>query len=256
MQYAIRRYLQWGITLSMILSTSAAWAAVTGLSGALNLTAHANVTGGSAVTSSSSDTWVDVPRELAIDATASATDGITTNTASGSAVATWASADAGSVTFTDYGWKRNGAGETDLTGPLPDWTYTFVSDQSGLFLVDYDVIGSGFKGGLFGWDLELTGSPGLPVAGRVTDPTASGSFVGTVVAGHTYTATLTGRANIGTFLAADLAGSMDGEFDWKIVTAPVPEPANWGLMIAGIVAIGFARRASAVPARTERQSLR
>jgi hypothetical protein len=77
-----------------------------------------------------------------------------------------------------------------------------------------------------------------------------------VIAGHTYTATLTGRANIGTSLAADLSGSMDGQFDWEIITAPVPEPVNWALMVAGIVAIGFVRRHQGALSRMKSRRIR
>ncbi len=238
MNSLLRRAAPLGAALSFALVAPAAFA-TTAVSGSMSLSAHASADAGGDTLTPSTDSWSGVPAGLAVSASASATDGTGTNTVSGQAAAAWTSADAGTVTFSAYGWDLQTLGEVDLTHGLPDWSYTFIADGNGTFTMNYDVTASGDTFGLWGWGIALTDSAGLPVS-NPSDPTASGTFGGALVEGQTYTVSLSNNANL---RGSGSTAAMDGEFDWSIkTTSVVPEPTGNALMLGGLAALGLARR--------------
>src|SRR5581483_3631659 len=106
----------------------------------------------SSSTDSHSDSWTAVPGGLF--AQASTTDSFLGDTVSAhsTASASWASADAGSMTFRDYGWEfevnnpANTYSEADLNNNRagPDWDYTFTTTEADTFTMTYSITGSGF----------------------------------------------------------------------------------------------------------------
>ncbi|MGZ6015599.1 MAG: PEPxxWA-CTERM sorting domain-containing protein, partial [Phenylobacterium sp.] len=193
----------------------------------------------------------------------------------GAASAPWASATSGSVQYPGYGWDFNvpsspisGSNLTDARGGAnlgaSDWSYTFTATQDGQFTIDYSVTPNGNPFGLWGWQINCNcsnaGGPSLDAY----DPTATGTFVGDIYAGGTYTVTLDGNPNVEfPFQAGNYSGSMDGLFSWSTTgdvapiagqlnvvanssigpAAPaVPEPAAWALMIGGFGLAGVALR--------------
>ena len=225
--------------------------ATTPISGTLNVVANSTLAT-TTVTDLHFDSWATVPATLTESASAKATAGADSVTTSGSAVATWASADSGHVTFSDYGWQfhvadpANAPAASNLTQGRggDDWTYTFTATQNGQINVDYNVaVASGDPFGLWGWAIDWSGpGDGLPVC-CAGDPTAFGTFTRAVVAGQTYTIGLNGNPNV-FFNGApgDYSGFMNGQFDFTIVGSGVPEPAAWSLMIVGLGLAGGALR--------------
>ena len=229
--------------------------ATTAQSGSLNVVANSTING-STVSSVENKSWAAVPTNLNASAGAEAfapssigpLDHITTT---GVAAATWASADAGSVRFTGYGWdfevfdpanSGDGSNLTENRGG-EDWDYTFTATGNGLFTMNYAVAAHDNPFGLWGWSIDWSGpGGGLPVSDPF-DPTTSGVFTRALVAGQTYTIGLNGNPNVsfGGISGSDI-GSMDGAFDWTISTTSVPEPALWALMIGGFGLVGMTLR--------------
>jgi hypothetical protein len=235
----------------MAIGFAGAAGATTPISGDLNMVANSTI-GSLTLTDNHNVSWAAVPTTLSGAVDANLTDPLNGDNLDthGTAVADWASADAGSVTFRDYGWDFNvpsGAiSEADLIQGRGgnDWDYTFVASGNGKITMSYNVTGSGDTFGLWGWTIGFNGTGhGGPVINPF-DPTTSGTFTGKLVAGQTYTISLDGNPNIqssGTF-----DGSMLGLFNWQITA--VPEPATWGLMIAGLGLMGGALRRRALTA--------
>lgn len=239
-------------------------AAATALSGEMNAVANAYADGHPTVTSTDSQSWSGVPATLNTSVNAVATGGIFHDhnekvSAFGTAQGTWASANSGSVDFTDYGWNFSvlnnllpSGADLDLGRPGngADWSYTFKATGDGSFTMAYDVVGSGATFGLFGWQIFFTGggSGGPDLSLTTNDPTVSGVFSAAITHGQTYTVSLYGNPNIANFGPMLFAGSMDGSFDWKIeeraaIDNPgVPEPATWALMLGGFGLAGAALR--------------
>jgi hypothetical protein len=234
--------------------------AATALNGELNIVANAYVNQHPTVTSMDSQNWAAVPASLNVNALAVANNGIFADhnervSSFGSAQATWASANAGSVDFTNYGWNfsvtnpatlASGA-DLDINRPGSglDWVYTFQATGDGVLQMNYHVTGSGDAFGLQGWTIGFNGpSFGGPAPNQFDDPTQSGVFQGFLTAGQTYTIYLVGNTNIAGTGTQSFAGSMDGTFDWQITErdAGVPEPATWALMLVGFGGMGAALR--------------
>jgi PEP-CTERM motif len=227
--------------------------ATTPLSGDVNMIANSTIDGFN-ISNSYNAAWAAVPAGLgsSVDALNVDANGNSVDT-HGTSVASWASADSGSVTFRNYGWDVNTADPykanlTDNRGG-DDWDYTFVADQNGTITMAYNVTGSGFTFGLWGWSIGFNGSgSGGPVI-NPTDPTTSGVFTGLLQAGQTYTISLSGNPNIfNDGGGGNFSGSMLGQFDWQITSGGVPEPATWGLMLAGFGLMGAALRRRALAA--------
>jgi PEP-CTERM motif len=239
-------------------------AAATALSGDLNIVANASTHSGPTQTSMDSQSWSNVPATLNVTATAVANGGVFLDhnervSSFGTAQATWASANAGSVDFTNYGWnfsvKDNApiANGADLDANRPgsgfDWTYAFQATGDGVFQMNYDVTATGSTDGLFGWAIAFTGPSGPTGSGgpdlnaHINDPTTSGVFQANVTAGQFYFVGLAGNPNIGACCARNFAAAMDGTFDWHITErGGVPEPASWALMLVGFGGMGAVLR--------------
>ncbi|HEX2815087.1 MAG TPA: PEPxxWA-CTERM sorting domain-containing protein [Phenylobacterium sp.] len=236
-------------------------AAATAISGDLNIVADAYTHSGPTVTSMDSHSWSNVPATLNVTATAVANGGIYRDhnervSSFGTAQATWASANAGAVDFTNYGWNfsvkdndpiSNGADLDALRpGSGADWSYDFQATADGVFQMNYNVSASGTTDGLFGWAIDFNGvsvGPDLTTSQFANDPTTSGVVTEAVTKGQFYSVDLFGNPNIGACCARNFSGSMDGTFDWNITEGGgVPEPAAWALMLVGFGGMGAVLR--------------
>jgi hypothetical protein len=124
-----------------------------------------------------------------------------------------------------------------------DWTYEFLADTTGLFTLDYKIIGYGSDtGGLIGFNFYWPGyfySPG-PEGFEFLGVNTSGTLTRAITAGNTYTVGIKNFANIGGGLGTRNA-HMDGTFNWKIDTdaVAVPEPSSTLVTLAfGTLAAG------------------
>jgi hypothetical protein len=216
--------------------------AATPVSGEVNAVANAGANG-TKVTQLKNTSWSGTPQTLSTSVQAF-NNGVDSVLAEGQlAEALWTSADSGSVDFVFYGWSYSVADSGPVSANLvtgrggDDWSYTFVATEDGEFVMNYAVQldqGDGF--GLNGWGVSFTGvGSGFPVFGG-SDPTQSGTFIGQLLAGQTYTVGLSNRANVTTGGPQTDPGSfMDGRFDWTIV--PVPEPSTWAMLALGFAAV-------------------
>ncbi len=238
-------------------------AAARAVNGELNIVADAYINGGPTVTQTDSQNWSGAPTTLNVTATAHATNGVFRDhnqsvTSFGTAQATWASANAGAVDFTNYGWNfsvtdpNTGASGADLDQLRPgsgaDWLYAFQATGDGVFQMDYNVSASGNTLGLFGWAIDFNGvSVGPDLTDPAifgNDPTTSGIVTEAVTAGQFYTVALYGNPNIAGSGVQQFSNSMDGTFDWRITErGGVPEPASWALMLVGFGGMGAMLRA-------------
>jgi hypothetical protein len=238
-------------------------AAATAIDGGLNIVANAYIHGGPTVTSLDSQTWSNVPATLNVAANAVANGGVYLDhnervSAFGTAQATWASANAGSVDFTNYGWNfsvknndpvANGADlDANRPGDGADWSYFFQATGDGVFQMTYNVSASGSTDGLFGWAIDFNGvsvGPDLTTPQFAADPTTSGVITQAVTKGQFYSIDLFGNPNIGACCSRNFSASMDGTFDWQITERDggVPEPAGWAMMLTGFGGLGAMLRA-------------
>ena len=230
--------------------------ATTAINGQLNAVANATLNSVTA-TNNSNQSWSGVPATLATSAFAIETSGSALVTASGGAVANWASADAGTVNFSNYGWTIADFGQSSISaaanltsgrgGDGDDWSYTFTATSNGEIVLNYkSSLASGNPFGLWGWGVDFTGTgTGYPSLNG-SDPTQNGTFIGYLYAGQTYTIGLSGNPNITGGSWSGLSYSyMNGSFNWHIIETPIPEPSTWAMLGLGFVGVsfaGFARR--------------
>jgi hypothetical protein len=163
----------------------------------------------------------------------------------GNGSATWNSASNGEVTFSNVGWTSiNAHGSADLS-PNVGWVYTFVSNVTGSFNINYTVAAKGLSAtnisnplvGLNGFFLyEGAGSTAptkptdqisVPSMGTTFSTTGTTSLA--LTAGKTYTVEIQNFANL--FQNIGTTDShMNGTFDFSVVAAP--EPSSLSVTIA------------------------
>lgn len=197
------------------------------------------------VSSSDSSSWLGVPTNLSVNATAVAfADDSHNGTAFGIGSSTFAAdGNSGSV-FLNWGWDGKGVNALNTNQLSPNWSYTFTADFTGTFELSYDIVGSGATFGLqqitLGADTDTFSGP---IGGDVYDPTASGLFTGGVTFGQTYTVTLSNFGN--EFISLpdtfDSKGSATGHFDWVIKSNgnPVPDSGSTAVLL-GLALVGLA----------------
>lgn len=233
-----------GAALGVALLSTQAAAAVTAISGYVNVTASATADGGQTVTDSPGDSWTGVPTNLGtVGANAVSSDGNgNAISAFGYVYGAWNSESSGVFQGQDFGWNFNNAsGEADTTGNPVNWSYTFDTSAPASFNLGYNVyhFGNGF--GLWGWNLALDGNDILNLQNAFS-PDASGNFSYDLTSG-THTVELRNNANLrsGGFTQSYL----EGDFSWSIgppSNSDVPEPASWALMLMGFGGLGAALR--------------
>lgn len=224
--------------------------AATPIHGELNAVANSEVDGSTAADNDNAGWTGGIFGGLATTVTASAQSGAESVTTHGDAAATWASANEGSVTFTNYGWDFNAPATFDAQSDLrsnrggADWSYTFTALGDGLFTMNYAVVGAGQLFGLQGWEIGFTGVGAGGPTRDFFDPAASGTLFGQLISGQEYTVTLDGHPNISG--GGVYSGEVSGQFDWRIteqiVGSAAPEPSTWALMIAGFGMAGVVAR--------------
>lgn len=221
----------------------------------MNLTAFSSIAGGTVLnkTDHASDSYIGATVPMGIFALATINDGVTGGmiTVKGQAQSSGTS-NAGTVHFQDYGWSFNAPNRADAGQGAslndhsfgPDWSYTFKADANGTLAMTYDsfvVLDNGVVFGLQGWDIGWSGTGGGLLLANASDPTANGTFTRGIIAGQTYTLSLSNNTNIST--AGNLSGgaAMSGNFNYTI-TDKVPDAATWTLMIVGFAGVGGAMR--------------
>jgi len=172
-------------------------------------------------------------------------------TAAGSA--TWTDASQGQVTFTNVGWTSvNAIGSADLAGGT-GWKYSFTSNVTGYFVVDYTVTAQGTSSNnppLFGLNgFFIYGGLGQSSQGNVYDTTGlntSGQVALAITPASSYWVQIQDSANI--FGAPGTSDEhMNGTFNFGVQTEPggnggqsVPEPSSWIMMMFGLGFAGYA----------------
>ncbi len=225
---------------------------ITSLDSSVSLTAAAQAGAGSIVVNSNSQDQGATINPLAILLTAQATyEPDQSVLATAGASATWTSASQGQVIFTNVGWNTTDAtGSADLSGGM-GWTYTFTSNVTGNFVVNYDVTASGTATtsapffGLNGFFIYAgnVASNGADVF-TTTGLNSTGTAVLALEAGDTYWVRIDDAANIhGVLGTADQY--MNGTFDFSVQPASLqvgaqsaPEPASLLMLLLGAAAIG------------------
>jgi PEP-CTERM motif len=189
--------------------------------------------------------WIDVPELASIGIDAFAAFAPASAFAFAGGDATWASADAGAMTF-DHGWtfKKDDPFTYDAyaevsSGTEPTWFYSFTAESDGAFLINWAVKALQQPVGFQGWQLFWDGGNLVIPGGDVAGSTSFG-----LLAGNTYTVALRNYAAVTMANGViDLNGHQRSDFTWSISARPaVPEPATWAMLVIGFGLVGSAAR--------------
>lgn len=229
-------------------------AATVPLAGGVAFTAFVALEANS-VTASDEYAWANVPElaSVGVDAFTQFTPASVSAFAGGDA--TWASADAGAMTF-DHGWQFSkddpftyDAVADVSTDGQPTWFYSFTATSNGVFNLQWDNTAIGNPLGFDGWWLYWNGGS-LAIPGAVSNGSANIE----VLAGQNYTVELQNYAVLYMLSGVvDFGGQQHSNFSWSITSRPnVPEPATWAMLITGFGLVGAAmrRRVAAVSNNT------
>lgn len=176
-------------------------------------------------------------------------------TATGSA--TWSSASNGQVNYTNVGWSDStGSGIASLMSNT-GWTYTFTSNVTGSFIIDYTVTGQGTSSTSSDPQFGLNGfylyeGVGLSAPQNATSQAAlntSGIVTLALTAGQTYTVQIRDFANIDGVIGATNA-SMDGTFNFSVQAAPEPSSFVVCLVAGTLVGAAMLRKVARRQRRT------
>ena len=220
-------------TASLIL-TLLSCTGLTALATPLNssVTSVVSVTPGSTVTNS--DSWSGTPRDLFSGAGYGGQGGSIFSNAL--TFGTAADGNSGSA-FLLAGWDL-AQGATNAYTEGTQWNYTFMADATGNFVMDYCLLLSGANTFCLN-GFVLSGDLGFHY---FTAANTNGQFLASVIAGHSYSISLSTNANISGENLDPFQGTMSGSFTWTLPgSATVPDTAGTvGLMamsFAGLVAI-------------------
>lgn len=203
--------------------------------------------------------WQDTPARL------SYRERLTTNpfgapkrgTVSAEALAEWTPGGRGGRVVFNWQWVfYSEVGTGDVGGSFvqqgPDWTYSFTADRDGVFVWEGQIAPLRGQGppelgnnlfGLSGWDLSLNGETVIPLIDPTGGTTRTGDRDFRLVGGETYTFALNSFSNItGSNFPDGYYGGVEGQFGFQFfpdaVTAPIPEPGSWTLLILGFGLVG------------------
>ena len=228
------------------------------------LTAESKLTNSGGQTDSASEAQGSSLHSMSISVAANSIAGLNDYLqVTGNGSATWNSASSGVVSFTNLGWKsKNADGTADLSRNT-GWVYTFVSNVTGSFNINYSVTAQSSSlnqyplAGLNGFFLyEGAGSsPPTTVTDQIsvnatpggTSFSTSGATSLALTAGKTYTVEIQNFANLAGNIGTTNA-HMNGTFDFSVV--PTPEPSSLTVTIAicclgGIAVLVKSRRHAA-----------
>jgi hypothetical protein len=237
-------------SLALLTASSAAFAGTTIVSAELKTATTVYL--GPAVASNSDAQPVDVVAAIAsghtLQSQASAelsdADGRNAN-AFAVSQATWASANAGTISFS-WGWTASsrGAETTFDTGGAINWSYTFVAAADGVFRADWSLFTPGTNNttGLnrLNTSDNWTTPGGFGLGGAGDDPSGSGVSLVPLLAGETYTMSVSNVGYVGDPQGFDFrVANGEARIAWVIDYTPqIPEPGTWALLLAGLAGVG------------------
>jgi hypothetical protein len=223
-------------------------ARATPISGSLSFGTSLQDSEGNHPTDTETAGWTGTPTTLQQGATASADE----NTAYAFGTSVWAaSGNSGFVDLT-FGWEVFTARSINTNNAPPDWTYTFTADDSGSFQMHYSIFGEGNQQfGLNGFTISSDLID--PMDGPTTnsdDPGTFGLFSGGVIAGDSYTVSISNHGNVPSSVDEFVDVSASGAFIWTISNS-VPDQGSTLIMIGAAVAALVGLQARRPKLRTE-----
>jgi hypothetical protein len=231
---------------------------ITAVDSTFSITAAAQAGTSPLVTGMDSQAQGSTINPLVVTASALATDPSNQSVlATGAGSATWIDASFGLVTFTNVGWTSvNASGSADLSRAA-GWNYSFISNVTGSFVVDYKVTAQGTSSDnppLFGLNgFSIYRGQGQSSQGSLFDTTgtnAIGTVTMAIAPGGSYWVRIQDSANIFGGLGTSSA-LMTGAFVFSVQTdsggtgaiaglRSVPEPSSWVTMMIGLGLAGTA----------------